>query len=202
MIGARTLSSSILARSANMKRRMCQAPSACRRRAPAALQGHCVLTGDEGRCLLRRPAACHSRGADADRFPGSNFVGYLDGGARGWTEAGFDLEGRTVTYGGPTETARRFASEHSESLSAKDVLTVIDRQTAETLNADPVRTTISWMSAHRRSSRERIFPGRSLPRADNCSAYPTGPIAVRGNRSVSFPPTRYRTLRWCHPRSS
>jgi len=111
-------------------------------------------------------------GADADRFPGSNFVAYLDGGARGWTEAGFDLEvGRTVTYGEPTETARRFASEHSESLSAKDVLTFIDRQTAETWNADPVRTTISWMSAHRRSSHERIFPDRSLPRADNCSAY-------------------------------
>ncbi len=72
----------------------------------------------------------------------SNVVAYLDDGTRGWTEAGFDLEvGRTVTYREPTETARRFASEHGESLSAKDALTFINRQTAETWNADPARTT-------------------------------------------------------------
>ncbi|KRB55218.1 thiosulfate sulfurtransferase [Rhizobium sp. Root708] len=72
----------------------------------------------------------------------ANAVSYLDDGTRGWTDAGFELEtGRTASYGEPSETARQFASERGESLSARDGLTFIDRQTAEGWNADPARTT-------------------------------------------------------------
>jgi rhodanese-related sulfurtransferase len=71
-----------------------------------------------------------------------NFVAYLDDGTKGWTNAGLTLEtGRTAAYGEASDSARRFAAEHIETLSRTDSLTFIDAGTAETWAADPQRTT-------------------------------------------------------------
>ena len=115
----------------------------------------------------------------------SNFVAYLDDGTRGWTEAGFDLEvGLTATYREPTETARRFASEHGESLSARDVLTFINRQTAETWNADPARTTYLLDVRTPEEFARAHLPGSISSEGGQLLGVSYRTIAVRGARVV------------------
>ncbi|WP_028747517.1 rhodanese-like domain-containing protein [Rhizobium mesoamericanum] len=115
----------------------------------------------------------------------ANPVSYLDDGTRGWTDAGFELEtGRTASYGEATEEARRFARERGESLSAKDDLTFIDRQTAERWNADWARTTYlldvrtpeEFASAH--------LPGSISSEGGQLLGVSYRTIAVRGARVV------------------
>jgi rhodanese-related sulfurtransferase len=115
----------------------------------------------------------------------SNAVAYLDEGTRGWTEAGFELEtGRTATYRESTEAARRFASERGDSLSAKDVLTFIDRQTAETWNADPDRTTFLLDVRTPEEFARKHLPGSISSEGGQLLGVSYRTIAVRGARVV------------------
>jgi len=114
-----------------------------------------------------------------------NAVAYLDDGTRGWTEAGFDLEaGRTAVYTEPTETARRFASGHGEKLSAKDVLTFIDRTTAETWHADPARTTYLLDIRTPEEFARAHLPGTISSEGGQLLGVSYRTIAVRGARVV------------------
>ncbi|MDQ0561220.1 rhodanese-related sulfurtransferase [Rhizobium mesoamericanum] len=115
----------------------------------------------------------------------ANAVSYLDDGTRGWTDAGFELEtGRTASYGEATEEARRFARERGESLSVKDDLTFIDRQTAERWNADPARTTYLLDVRTPEEFASSHLPGSISSEGGQLLGVSYRTIAVRGARVV------------------
>ncbi|KWV41762.1 thiosulfate sulfurtransferase [Rhizobium altiplani] len=115
----------------------------------------------------------------------ANPVSYLDDGTRGWTDAGFELEtGRTASYGEPSEEARQFALERGDSLSAKDGLTFIDRQTAERWNADPARTTYLLDVRTPEEFARASLPGSISSEGGQLLGVAYRTIAVRGARVV------------------
>jgi rhodanese-related sulfurtransferase len=115
----------------------------------------------------------------------ANAVSYLDDGTRGWTDAGFELEtGRTASYGEPSEEARQFALERGDSLSAKDGLTFIDRQTAERWNADPARTTYLLDVRTPEEFARASLPGSISSEGGQLLGVAYRTIAVRGARVV------------------
>lgn len=114
-----------------------------------------------------------------------NFVAYLDDGTTGWTNAGLKLEtGKTAAYGEASDTARRFAAEHIETLSKHDSLLYIDQANADAWVSDKNRTTY-FLDV--RTPEE--FAAGHLPRSISSEggqllgvAYRT--IAVRGSRVI------------------